>query len=108
MITLTEQYQGLPCDSFGASTSFTGTSDYILMKAMLLHVSVAIHPAAGQTARAEYTLDGPSMIDGGTAVWQAWPRGNVSSSTDDALLTGVAAIRGVSSGGTARLVVLAK
>src|SRR5213592_3237417 len=106
MIPLLEEYNGLGLGYYGASTSFTGTSEPVRMKSGMSQVSVAIHPASGQTARVEFTLSGQDAIDNSTAKWMTWSRGDVSASTSDAMLAHAYAIRGVSSGGTALLEIL--
>ena len=107
MLTLTEAFNGMMPGYFGISHSFTGTSDHVMIQSGFKNVSVAIHPAPGQTARVEYTLSCRADIDAGNAKWMVWPAGNVSNSTDDALLSHACAIRGVSPSGTARLEILA-
>lgn len=107
MLTLTEAFNGMMPGYFGISHEFTGTSDHVMIEAGFRTVSVAVHPELGETARIEYTLSCRSDIDGGTARWMVWPAGNVSTSADDALLSHACAIRGVTSGGTARLEVVA-
>lgn len=107
MLSLVESFNGLAPGYFGISLSFTGTSEPIMIQAGYKDISVAITPAVGETARVEYTLSCQMEIDGDTAVWLTWPAGNVSASRDDALMTKAYAIRGVSSGGTAKLEVLA-
>lgn len=107
MLTLIEGYHGLAPGTYGLSVLFTGQSDYIMLQAGYKEISVAIHPAVGQTARVEFTLAGKDDVDGGTAAWLTWPLGNVSASSDDAMLTHAYALRGVSSG-SARIEVLAK
>lgn len=107
MLMLTEAFNGMMPGYFGISHQFTGTSDHVMIQAGYKNVSVAVHPAPGQTARVEYTLSCRADIDGGTAKWMVWPAGDVSASTDDSLLSHACAIRGVTSGGTARLEILA-
>lgn len=107
MLTLTESGNGLASGFYGISLSFSGTSDPVCFQAGFNSISVAISPAIGQTARVEYTLSPPADVMAGTAVWLTWPAGNVSVATDDAMLTKAYAVRGVSSGGTAKLEVLA-
>jgi hypothetical protein len=107
MLSLTESLNGLAPGYFGISIVFSGTSEPVMIQAGYSGVSVAIHPAVGQTARVEYTLSCQTEIDAGTAKWLTWPLGNVISSADDAMLTHAYAVRGVSSGGTATLEVLA-
>jgi hypothetical protein len=108
MISLVEAYSGLAPGYYGMSLPFTGTSEPIMIKSGMTSVSVAIHPAVGQTARVEFTLSCQDAIDAGTAKWMSWPQGNVSVSANDAMRTNAYAVRGVSSGGTATLEVLAK
>jgi hypothetical protein len=107
MLSLVESFNGLAPGYFGISLSFTGTSEPVMIQAGYKDISVAIHPAVGQTARVEYTLSCQAEIDAGTAKWLTWPAGNVSVGTDDAMMTKAYAVRGVSSSGTAKLEVLA-
>lgn len=107
MLTLTESGIGAGSGFYGISLPFTGTSDPVYFQSGFNSISVAISPAVGQTARVEYTLSLPNEVMAGTAVWLTWPLGNVSAPADDAMLTKAYAVRGVSSGGTAKLEVLA-
>lgn len=107
MQVLQEAVNGMGPGFYGIALSFSGTSDPVVIQAGYKTVSVAIHPAPGQTARVEFTLSCQMDIDAGTAKWLTWPVGNVSTSTDDAMLTHAYAVRGVSSGGVAKLEVLA-
>lgn len=108
MITLTYPFRSPQSGLQWASLAFSGTSDWFAVPSCTPAISVAIHPAAGQTARAEYTLSSPAEIEAGTAKWIPWPLGDVSASSSDALLTMCVAIRGVASGGTAAIEVLAR
>jgi len=73
---------------------FAGTSDPIRISAGPASISAAIHPASG-TARVEFTLSHPGLVAAGTARWISWPKGDVSISTADSLISSVTAIRGV-------------
>lgn len=106
MITLIEAYNGMAPGNFGISVNFSGTSDWVMLPSNLDYVSVAIHPTGG-TAHVEFTLSGKNWIDANSAQWMTWPLGEVSASANDALLTHASAIRGVATGGTALLEVLA-
>lgn len=67
--------------------------------------TVAIHP--GSTAKVQYTTSPESAVDGGTAQWIDWPEGEVSASTQDALLAPVTALRAVAIGADADWEVIA-
>ena len=107
MLSLTESFNGLAPGYFGIGLSFSETSEPVMIQAGYKDISVAIHPAVGETARIEYTLSCQTEIDAGTANWLTWPAGNVTASRDDAMLTKAYAVRGVTSGGVARLEILA-
>lgn len=72
MITLSYEFHNAQSGFQWASVAFSGTSDWIAIPSCMTAVSIAIHPAAGQTARAEYTLSSPAQIEAGTAKWMAW------------------------------------
>lgn len=108
MLTLTYPFQTPQSGMQWASVAFAGTSDWIAVPSCTMSISVAMHPAAGQTARAEYTLSAPAQIEAGMAKWIPWPLGDVAASASDALLTMCIGIRGVASGGTATIEVLAR
>lgn len=74
--------------------SFSGTSEPIRISAGPRSISAAVHPASG-TARVEFTLSHPDLVEAGTARWIAWAKGDVSASAADALISSVTAIRGV-------------
>jgi len=106
----TLDYSRTPGDSYGFyrdSLAYSGTSDYWLLKAGIARLAVAVHPDVGQTARVEFTLSDPALVAGGTARWIVWPSGNVTSGRADELSAMVTAIRGVTSGGTATMEVVA-
>lgn len=109
MITVTKTSDGsADTGRYWLSLPFTGTTDAIGIPAGMMSVSVSIKPAAGQTARVEYTLSSAAAINGGTAIWIPWALGDISSVDADSLLTTASAIRGVSSGGTATLELVAR
>lgn len=74
--------------------AFAGTSDPIRISAGPSSISAAIHPVSG-TARVEFTLSHPDLVEAGTARWITWAKGDVSASAADALISSVTAIRGV-------------
>lgn len=86
----------------------TGTSDAILLPAGMMSISAAIHPAVGQTARIEYTLSSIASVAAETAKWLVWPLGDISSGDADSIATVATAIRGVASGATATLELVAR
>lgn len=109
MITMTKTADGsLSSGFYWLSQDIVGTAEPVLLPAGGLAVSVAIHPAAGQIARVEFTLSSPDAVAAGTAKWIPWDLANVSSPSADGIMTLASAIRGVSSGGTATLEVVAR
>lgn len=109
MLTLTKDSTGgVDTGRYWLELDVTGTSDAIYVPPGMMSVSVAIHPAIGQTARVEYTLSSSARINAGTARWIAWGLGNIAAADADSLLTTASAIRGVSSGGTATLELVAR
>lgn len=88
--------------------AFSGTSDWIQLPPGMTCVSVAIHPAAGQTARIEFSLSSWDDLAAGTARWITWDSGNTTASAADGIMTLASAIRGVASGGTATLELVAR
>lgn len=108
MITIPKDSSTVDTGRFWLELAVTGTSDSIYIPPGMMSISVALHPAVGQTARIEYTLSSSARINAGTARWIAWPLGDISASNADSLLTTAAAIRVVSSSGTATLELVAR
>lgn len=79
---------------FRFSLQFTGTTDSLMLQSGMMNVSAAIHPASG-TARIEFTLSSPAEVQAGTARWVAWPLGDVSRASADAMISCATALRGV-------------
>lgn len=75
------------------SVTGAGESSPLLVPTECSVVSIGVIPEAGASGRVEYTLSPPDMVEAGTATWRAWPHGDVTVSTDDALATPVTAIR---------------
>jgi len=63
-------------------------------------VLVVVSPAAGQTARIEYTISDPTHIAAGTALWLSWEEGEALVPTSSALSPGISGVRVVGTGGT--------
>lgn len=92
---------------FRYTANVTSTSDPIVFMSGMTMLSAAVHPAVAQTARIEFTLSPLAAVEGGTARWIPWEQGDVSTSKADALMSCVTALRGVASGGTAVLEIVA-
>lgn len=91
---------------YRAKVTFSGTSDYILMRSSMTRISVGIYPASTVQSRVQYTLSTPAEIVAVTAVWLDWPIGQSNKSQSDVLIGPVTAVRGVTAG-TATLEVCA-
>lgn len=91
---------------FRAKIEFTGTSETVYMKHDMPCVSAAIHPASG-TAKIQFSLSSAAEIEAGRGLWIDWPKGSVSSSAADSLVSAIIALRGVATG-TATLEVCAR
>lgn len=92
---------------FRYSAVFTGTTDFLMLQSGMSSVSAAVHPATG-TARVEFTLSMPVDVQAGTAKWVAWPMGDVTKSSADAMISCATAIRAVASAAGAVFEVCAK
>lgn len=107
MIEITWSRQPDDMGYYTLSLDFSATTDWIMLPSSITQLSVAVHPAVGQTARIEYTLSSMALCRAGTAKWIAWDLGDVSVSSADELMSCATAIRGVRSAGTATLEVRA-
>lgn len=108
MITIPKTSTGANSGLYWLKQSIVGTSDWIQLPPGMQVVSVAIHPALGQTARVEFSLSSWDDLAAGTARWIAWDLGNVSASAADGIMSLASALRAVSSGGTATLELVAR
>lgn len=64
----------------------------------LYAISVALIAGSG-TGKIQYTLDSEAAIDGSTATWFDWNKGDVTGDNIDAFISPVSGIRCVSSSG---------
>ena len=64
------------------------------------YITMRVIPSGGATGRIEATLSPKEEIEAGTAVWENWASGNVTSITTDGLTFPVTGLRGVSQTGT--------
>jgi len=53
----------------------------------------------GVSGKVQFTTSTDAAVAAGTAVWQDWPEGTVTTNTSDTLLGPVTAVRGVSVSG---------
>jgi len=53
----------------------------------------------GNSGKIQFTTSTDAKVAADTAVWQDWPKGNVSTTESDSLLGPVTAVRGVSASG---------
>lgn len=97
LIEVRQTLEGMDRGFFRTEVQFTTTSQPVRIPVGPEFISAAIHPASG-TARVEFTLSSPEVIEAGNARWIAWPLGDVSSGRADALISAVTAVRGVASG----------
>ncbi len=56
--------------------------------------------AGANTGKIQFTTSTDAKVAAGTAIWQDWPAGVVTGTVSDRLISGVTAVRGVSSAGT--------
>lgn len=85
------------------SQDSAGTSDFVLLASFIQYASVAVYPTGG-SCKVQTTSDTVENLEAGTAVWEDWPAGSVSSAKSD-VAAGVKAIRLVVSSGSARMVI---
>lgn len=89
------------------STILIGTKDYSLgltpgayaQAYIEPETTITLIPGTGATARIEYTLSTIAEVEAGTAVWQAWAKGDITATATDALLGRVTALRMITAGG---------
>ena len=70
-----------------------GSPTLIKLEGVAAPISIAVHPASGQTALVEYSISPGASGNPGSAKWLAWPSGSVSASKDDVRLGPLAALR---------------
>ncbi len=68
------------------------------IKAPSVPCTISVIPGAN-TGLVEFTTSPETAIDGATAVWQEWPGGSVSATTNDVLAGPVSAVRFSATGG---------
>jgi hypothetical protein len=56
-------------------------------------ITVGIHPNVVGTGKVEYTLSPLANIEADTAIWIAWPHGDVATTMVDGINTPVTAVR---------------
>lgn len=90
----------LPGYTFQGTVESGGTSNPVEIPVLPSQkpVTVTCIPSSG-SGRIEFSTSPDSAIEGGTANWQNWFKGNVVESTTDVLVSGVTGIRCVSVSG---------
>jgi hypothetical protein len=63
--------------------------------------------AGANSGKVQFTTSPDSEVAAGTAVWQDWPKGNVTGTDSDAIVGQVTAVRGVSVSGAVTIEVVA-
>lgn len=81
---------------FHSATVTDATSEPLIIPSAGREVAVAVSP--GTDATVQFTLSDYESIEDGSAVWDDWPSGAVTTATTDGLQGSVSAIRLVSTG----------
>lgn len=79
-----------------ASATTSSVSDFILIPAEMVKVTVGVFPTPNRKAYAEYTIGSIAEIMADTAKWEKWPKKDVKKDTHDGIISSVTAVRAVS------------